>query len=90
MPVERLYDAFVDASASEGLSERTATRPKVAHYDAGEGRVHVTFAAKGDGKSTVALQHERLADAQHADREKERWRERLTALKSRLEAGADA
>jgi hypothetical protein len=90
VPVERLYDAFVGASESEGLRERTATRPKVAHFDAGEGRVHVTFAAKGEGKSLVALEHERLADARHADREKARWRERLTALRSRLEAGADA
>ncbi len=90
VPVERLYDAFVDASASEGLSERTATRPKVAHFDAGEGRVHVTFAAKGEGKSLVALEHERLADARHADREKARWREHLTALKTRLEAGSSS
>jgi hypothetical protein len=87
VPVEQLYDAFVDASQREGLRERTATRPKTAHFDADEGRVHVTFVDKGETKSTVALEHARLADANHAERAKARWRERLTALKSRLEAG---
>jgi hypothetical protein len=46
----------------------------------------VTVAAKGEDRSIVALQHERLADAGRADREKARWRAHLTALKTRLEA----
>ena len=49
--------------------------------------VMVTFDAKGPGKSTVAVQHARLADAEDAERKKLFWRERLTALKSQLEAG---
>jgi hypothetical protein len=90
VPVERLFDAFVDPPA-DGLRLRTATRPRSARFDAAEGRVNVTFAAKGDGKSTLALEHARLADAERADREKARWRERLTALKAQLErGGADA
>jgi hypothetical protein len=88
VPVERLYEAFADVSRREGLRERTATRPKSAHFDADEGRVHVTFVGKGEAKSTVALEHARLADAAGAERAKARWRESLTALKSRLEAGA--
>jgi uncharacterized protein YndB with AHSA1/START domain len=95
VPVDRLYEAFVDESLrerwlpGEELRERTATRPKSARFDWGHGhtRVIVGFTAKGDAKSTVALQHERLADAEEAERMKARWRERLVALKAQLEGG---
>jgi hypothetical protein len=91
--VERLYDAFVDESLRERwlpgaeLRERTATRPRSARFDWGDGesRVVVGFTAKGDAKSTVALEHERLADADEAARMKAFWRERLTALAAQLE-----
>lgn len=91
--VERLYDAFVDRSlrdrwlADGELSERTATRPKSARFDWGDGttRVNVTFLVRGDGKSTVALEHRRLPDAGEAARLKAYWRERLVALKALLE-----
>ena len=94
VPVDRLYDAFVDESLRarwlpDGeLRERTATRPRSARFDWGDGasRVHVTFAAKGDDRSTAALQHVRLADADEAERMKAYWRERVTALKTLLEA----
>ena len=90
--VERLYDAFVDRSlrdrwlADGELSERTATRPKSARFDWGDGttRVNVTFLARDDGKSTVALEHRRLPDAGEAARLKAYWRERLVALKALL------
>ena len=93
VPVERLFDAFADESARRRwlrdgqLRERTATRPRSARYDWGEGasRVHATFLAKAGGKSTVALTHERLADAGEAERLKAYWRERLGALKAQLE-----
>jgi hypothetical protein len=92
-PVERLYDAFVDESLRERwlpaaeLRERTATRPKSARFDWGDGktRVVVGFTAKGDAKSTVALEHERLPDADEAARMKAFWRERLAALAAQLE-----
>jgi uncharacterized protein YndB with AHSA1/START domain len=95
VPVERLYDAFVDASLRDRwlpdgeLRERTATKPRSARFDWGDGasRVHVTFAAKGDDRSTAALQHVRLADAQEAERMKAYWRERVAALKQELERG---
>jgi hypothetical protein len=97
VPVERLYDAFVDDSRRarwlpDGeLRERTATRPKSARFDWGDGatRVAVTFAPKGEGKSTATLEHALLADSTQADRMKAMWRERLTALKGQLE-GDDA
>jgi hypothetical protein len=70
--------------------ERTAKRPKSARFDWGHGRtgVNVGFESKGEVKSTVALEHARLADADEADRMKAFWRERLAALKSQLEGGA--
>lgn len=93
VPVERLYDAFVEGSARESwlpdgeLSERTATRPKSARFDwgAGQTRVNVTFLAKEETKSTIALEHRRLADAREAERMKTYWRQRLLALKRELE-----
>jgi hypothetical protein len=93
VPVERLYDAFVDASLrgrwlpDGDLRERTATRPRSARFDWGDGasRVHVTFTAKTEGKSMAALEHRRLADAGEAERMKAYWRERIAALKEELE-----
>jgi hypothetical protein len=93
VPVERLYDAFVD-EAERGrwlpdgrLRERTATKPKSARFDWGDdgGRVLVTFSAKGDGKSTAALQHTRLAGAEEAERMKSYWRTAVATLKEELE-----
>jgi hypothetical protein len=86
--VEALYDAFVSTPPAE-LRERTATRPRSARFDWGDdgSRVSVTFDAKAGAKSTVSLQHSRLADAGTAERTKAMWREHLAALKARLEAG---
>ena len=94
VPVERLFDAFVDASLRErwlpdaALRERTATKPRSARFDWGDGesRVHVAFAAKGEAKSTAALSHERLADGAEAERMKAFWRDRVSGLKEVLEA----
>ena len=94
VPVERLYAAFVDEEQRarwlpDGpLRERTHIEPRSARFDWGDGatRVHVTFAAKGEGKSTVALSHERLADSEEAERTKAFWRERVSTLKAVLEA----
>ncbi len=70
------------------LRERTATRPKTGRFDWGEGdtRVSVTFLVKDGARSTAALEHRRLADANEADRRKAYWRERLLALKATLES----
>lgn len=92
-PVERLYDAFLDAGVRRRwlpdapLAERTATRPKSVRFDWENGttRVNVTFLARDSAKSTVALEHRRLADAEEAARLKTYWRERLVALKDLLE-----
>jgi hypothetical protein len=91
--VDRLYGAVVDESLRERwlpdgeLSERTATRPRSARFDWGsdESRVNVTFLTKTATKSSVALEHRRLADAGEAERMKAYWRQRLATLKEVLE-----
>jgi hypothetical protein len=93
VPIETLYEAFVDEPLRRRwlpdgeLRERTASRPKSARFDWGEGksRVNVGFLAKGEAKSTAALAHERLADGEEAERMKAFWRERFAALKQLLE-----
>jgi uncharacterized protein YndB with AHSA1/START domain len=93
VPVDRLYDAFVDEALrakwlpDDELRVRTATKPKSARFDWGEGdtRVNVTFIAKGEAKSTAALQHARLPDAQEAERMKAFWRDGVATLKDVLE-----
>lgn len=97
VPVDRLYDAVVDASLRSQwlhdgqLRERTATKPKSARFDWGDGktRVVVGFQAKGEAKSTVALEHERLPDAEQAERMKTFWRARLSALAYVLENSSE-
>ena len=92
VPVELLFDAFVDPAMRERwmpegqLCERTSTRPLRARFDLGETgqRVHVTFTAKDDDKSTVSISHERLANAAERDRMKAVWKEHMTALAEEL------
>ena len=93
VPVDRLYDAFVDESLRERwlpdgeLRERTATKPRSARFDWGDGetRVNVGFDAKGEAKSTASVLHERLADGRRRERMKAFWRERVGTLKEVLE-----
>jgi hypothetical protein len=94
VPVERLFDAFVDAGIRatwlpvEGIRLRTAAPHKSARFDwkGGSERLVVGFTAKGDAKSTVAIEHSRFPDQDAAEREKPLWRDRLAALKRLLEA----
>jgi len=94
-PVDQLFDAFADESLRlrwlpDGeLRERTATKPRSARYDWGDGstRVHVVFEAKGEARSTVVISHERLAGEDEAERMKAYWRARVGTLKEVLEAG---
>jgi uncharacterized protein YndB with AHSA1/START domain len=94
VPVEELFAAVVDAVRRDEwlpgvvLRERTATPHRTARFDWGEGSTRVIFGfeVKGDGKSTVALSHERLPDSETAATMKAFWRERLSGLKALLEA----
>jgi hypothetical protein len=93
VPSEAAFDALLDPALRarwlpDGeLRQRSATRPRSARFDWGEGgsRVSAWISAKGDDRSIVTLTHERLTDAEEADRMKRFWRERLTALKAVLE-----
>ncbi len=93
VPVDRLYDAVVKAPLrgrwlpDDQLSERTTTKPRSARFDWGPDRtrVNVTFLAKEKAKSTIALEHRRLANAGEAERLKAYWRGRLALLKDELE-----
>jgi hypothetical protein len=94
-PAERVFDAFVDGSRRERwlpgavIKDRTATRPKVAHFDWAEdgSRLHVTIVDKGDGRSAAVVQHARLAGTAEADSMRAYWRAALAVLKTRLEDG---
>jgi uncharacterized protein YndB with AHSA1/START domain len=93
VPVDRLYQAFIDESQrarwlpDAQLRERTATKPKSARFDWGDGasRLNVFFESKGKAKSTVSVMHERLPDTQETERMKTFWRERVAELKRLLE-----
>jgi uncharacterized protein YndB with AHSA1/START domain len=94
VPIERLFEAFVDVSLRRrwlpdaDLRERTALKPRSVRFDWEDGatRVNVFFTEKGEAKSAAAVQHERLADAEEADRMKTFWKARVAALKQVLEA----
>ena len=67
-PVERLYAAFVDEGLRDrwlpagSLRVRTATPHRTARFDWQDGatRLAVGFTAKGETRSSVAIDHERL------------------------------
>jgi uncharacterized protein YndB with AHSA1/START domain len=88
----RLFDAFADPELRARwlpgieLAVRTATAPKTFRADWPDGtRLVVGVTPQGAAKAQVALQHQKLADARAAARQKAYWRERLTVLKGLLE-----
>jgi hypothetical protein len=87
VPVATLFEAWTDAKLRdrwlnrESVKIRTATAPKSMRLGWSDGRIiAVGFAAKGKGKSSVALTHPKLPDKATADRLKQYWSERLDAL----------
>ncbi|HXT17020.1 MAG TPA: hypothetical protein VN706_15370 [Gemmatimonadaceae bacterium] len=87
VPIDTLYDAWASARTRKrwlddaGVKIRTATRPKSMRLDWPDGGiVAVGFFAKGDGKSSVALEHTKLPDRETVVRLKTYWAERLDAL----------
>jgi uncharacterized protein YndB with AHSA1/START domain len=54
-------------------------------WDEPPSRVVVTIVPKEEGKATVAVSHERLPDAETAERSKAAWRARLGDLKAEFE-----
>ena len=93
VPVERLYEAFADPAVRErwlpGAVEVRNARPGRsirANWDDGSTRLVIAFTARGEGRSQVALVHERVPHAGTADKLKAFWRERMAALKELLES----
>jgi uncharacterized protein DUF4287 len=94
VPVDRLYAAFTDPALRDrwlpgaSFEVRTANpgRSVRANWDDGSTRLVVSFTARGDAKSQVALVHERIPDAETAADLKAFWRERVSVLKRVLEA----
>jgi hypothetical protein len=93
VPVERLFAAFADEAERAKflpgvpLRLRTAQPNRSARFDWEDGRTRVIvgFTDKGE-RSTVFIEHERLADEKEAARVKAAWRTRLADLKDALEA----
>ena len=94
VPVERLFAAFVDDELrarwlpGASLSVRTSTPHRSARFDweDGSSRLVVGFIPKDDGRSSVALEHQRLPDPEAAERLRGFWRERLRELQRVLES----
>lgn len=92
-PPERTFEAFVDPGLRARwlpdveLTIRTSTPPRGVRFNVGDGgeRLIVAIGRKGDDRSTVHVEHERLADAAATQEMKAVWRERLAELKLLLE-----
>jgi uncharacterized protein YndB with AHSA1/START domain len=90
VPVEKLFDAFKNARTRNRwldvkMTVRTANASKTIRASFDDGTlVQCYFTDKGKGKSTVAVQHQKLADKDAATRTKQWWSERLDALAKML------
>jgi uncharacterized protein YndB with AHSA1/START domain len=93
VPVGVLFDAFADARTRrkwlpDEVAVRSANRPKrmrIVWHDATT--VQVEFAAKSPGKSSVAIQHQKLPDRAAAEAAKQSWASRFERLRDLLTAG---
>ncbi|MFE9657164.1 hypothetical protein [Micromonospora sp. NPDC006431] len=94
VPVAVLFAAFADEAVRRRwlpdvpVRVRTATAPKTfrADWAGGPTRIAVGFTPAGEAKARVSVLHEKLADADEADRLRAYWRDRLGALKQLLES----
>jgi len=85
-----LLAAFTEESRRQqwlpgsSMTVRPSTASNRAHFDWGDdgSRLHVTFVEKDEARTTVVVEHARLADARARDRAKAAWRERLSALEA--------
>jgi hypothetical protein len=87
VPVSTLFDAWMDAGVRKrwlngaNVRVRTATASKSIRLDWTDGSIiAIGFTSKGKSKSSVALEHSKLADRDAATAIKEYWSERLDAL----------
>ena len=87
VPVTTLFDAWADSGSRRRwlngakVKIRTAAAPKSMRLDWDDRTIiAVGFTAKGKLKSSVAVQHTKLADRKAADRLKQYWSDRLDTL----------
>jgi len=86
VPVEKLFDAFTNARTRKRwldakINVRTAHANKTIRASFDDGTLaQFYFVDKANGKSTVTVQHQKLADKDTATRTKQSWTERLDAL----------
>ena len=85
--IDRLFDAWADARirnrwlTDAKVKVRSATKPKYLRLDwNGNTIIAVGFLSKGEKKSSVAVQHAKLADKETADRLKKYWSDQLDNL----------
>jgi hypothetical protein len=86
VPIERLFDAFLDEFSSI-LRVRTKRAPRSARFDmlGDQTRVLVGFTARSPEKSSVALSHVGLTDAEAVEAARLAWRANLDRLAKRLQ-----
>lgn len=95
VPVDRLFAAFTEEAARHEWLEpgtlhlRTAQANRSARFDVliNGTRLHVNFAAKGDTKSSAALQHVKLPVQEEIETWRAFWKERLGRLATHLNQG---
>ena len=86
VPVEKLFGAFSNARTRKrwldaNLKVRTTHKNKTIRASFDDGTlVQFYFMEKGSAKSSVAVQHQKLADKDTANKTKQWWTERLDAL----------
>lgn len=86
VPIDDLYDAWASATKrKKWLNDarvriRTATKPKSIRIDWNDAIIAVGFYQKGNGKSSVAVQHAKLDSREAADEMKRYWSARLDEL----------
>ncbi len=91
---DRIADAMTDAALRARWIDDPLLRPGALRgrrsgtfdWDEPPSRVAYGLTSKGDAKTQIAIQHERLPDGESAERMKIMWRERLGALKELLES----
>lgn len=86
VPVERVFEAVIDAAhrhrwLPDATSVRTATAHRSVRLKMNDGAIAALgFTRKGDTKTTLSVQQEKLPDRATQERVKAYWGKRLTAL----------
>jgi uncharacterized protein YndB with AHSA1/START domain len=95
VPVAELFAAWADGRRRKrwlpeaGLKVRKATPDRSMRITWPDGTsVELWFVAKGEAKSTVQVQHTKLAGREEAERRKAYWAERLHALAGLLQTAS--